>query len=686
MNKRTKGPFALGVFCLLLAGIFCTASAVRADETPEGFYGERDQSTTPLTAMDENGNTYEVEAEDGAVEDLPMADQYDESSAPAAYAASALEGYLVNFNTGSNAVTQYTDTVTGASGYVSGQYGADAAYLGRDSSNNVKFMLSGVTGVVSASKVQVVQASAASSVSYYKVSGGWLYHYVTTNIKKDAYPSVLRNGYAPSYLSEGTKYYSYDGHYFYTASNYGNMQADYKAGTRSHAVNASNPYYNYFQYLPLRSTTSYSANTLSSAVNALANSSGSKMNNIGSIMVKYQNTYGTNALLMTGVAANESGWGKSDYAVNRNNLFGLNAIDADPDKASYFSSVDECVRQFSETWMSKGYLDSTDWRYFGGFLGNKASGINVKYASDPYWGEKAAAVAWQLDSRCGGSDAGRYTIGIKTSSTDVNVRSQSSASSTVLYKTGSQVSSSVLIMKSSPENGFYRIQSDPVLNSKRTAVNTSSGNYNIGTMYAFISADYITIVNKGSDVSIQTSPFPDVNPGSWYYDVVVDMKNQGIMTGMDNGRFEPVTTLSRAHFATTLYRMAGSPSVSYKKVFPDVGDGQFYTSPVIWANSVSVITGYENGRFGPVDSLTREQMVTMLYRYAKYCGMDTSARNNLSGFPDASKVSGFAKEAMQWAVAKKIITGQGSTGAIDPQGKSSRAACAAVLSRFMALQ
>ena len=260
------------------------------------------------------------------------------------------------------------------------------------------------------------------------------------------------------------------------------------------------------------------------------------------------------------------------------------------------------------------------------------------------------------------------------------------ASSTVLYTTGSASNYAVLIKNSTPENGFYRIQSDPVLNSKRTAVNTSSGNYNIGTMYAFISADYITIVNKGSDVSIQTSPFPDVNPGSWYYDVVADMKNQGIMTGMDNGRFEPATTLSRAHFATTLYRMAGSPSVSYKKVFPDVGDGQFYTSPVIWANSVSVITGYENGRFGPVDSLTREQMVTMLYRYAKYCGMDTSARNNLSGFPDASKVSGFAKEAMQWAVAKKIITGQGSTGAIDPQGKSSRAACAAVLSRFMALQ
>src|SRR5699024_7335614 len=156
--------------------------------------------------------------------------------------------------------------------------------------------------------------------------------------------------------------------------------------------------------------------------------------------------------------------------------------------------------------------------------------------------------------------------------------------------------------------------------------------YNIGSMYAYIHSDYVTVVNRGTDVSLQTAPFPDANPGSWYYDVVVDMKNQGIMTGMDTGMFEPATTLSRAHCATTLDRSAGSPSVSYKKVFPDVGDGQFYTKPVIWANSVSVITGYENGKFGPVDSLTREQMVTMLYRYAKYMRMDTSARNNLSGF------------------------------------------------------
>lgn len=687
--KKQMRIFLSGIFfCLfLLAGIFCMPESVRASGTTEGFYGERDEQNLPITAVDENGNVYETEPEDGAVPGLPMADQYDESSAPSPYSGSGLEGFIVNFNIGStsSSTIEYTDAITGESGYVNGKYGADAAYLGKEGSN-VKFMLSGVTGIVSASKVQVVQASSAASVSYYQVSGGWLYHYVTTNITKAAYPSVLKNGYAPSYLKEGQKYYSYDGHYFYTASEFGTMQADYKAGKRSNAVNASSPYYNYFQYLPLRSTTSYSANALSSAINAQANSSASKMNNIGAVVVKHQNTYGTNALLVASIAANESAWGKSDYAVNRNNLFGLNAVDSDPDRASYYSSIDECVRQFSDIWMSQGYLDASDWRYFGGFLGNKASGINVKYASDPYWGEKAAAIAWQLDSVGGKADAYRCTIGIKSDSTNVNVRTSASSGSTLLYQTGSQVCSSFLIMKASPENGFYRIQSDPVLNSERTGMDSSTGHYLHAFMYAYVHSDYVQIVNQGSDIEIQAAPYPDVQPGSWYYDAVLDMKLQGIMTGMDNGNFEPATTLSRAHFATTLYRMAGSPSVSYKKVFPDVGENTFYTEPVIWANSAGVITGYENGMFGPADSLTREQMVTMLYRYANYKKMDTSSRDNLAGFPDAGKVSSFAKEAMQWAVAEEIITGQGYDGSLDPQGISSRAVCAAVLSRFMALQ
>ena len=119
-------------------------------------------------------------------------------------------------------------------------------------------------------------------------------------------------------------------------------------------------------------------------------------------------------MLAVGVAANESAWGSSWIAQNKNNLFGLNAIDTSPGQsANYFASPTQCVNEFTETFLSKGYMNPQDWRYFGGFLGNKASGVNVKYASDPYWGEKAANVAWSLDKANGNRDAGKYTIGVK---------------------------------------------------------------------------------------------------------------------------------------------------------------------------------------------------------------------------------------------------------------------------------
>ena len=82
-------------------------------------------------------------------------------------------------------------------------------------------------------------------------------------------------------------------------------------------------------------------------------------------------------------------------ASRKNNLFGLNAVDSSPgESADRFSSVDECIRQFMSSHMSKAYLYPENWSYNGGYLGNKGGGINVRYASDPYWGEKAAAIAW----------------------------------------------------------------------------------------------------------------------------------------------------------------------------------------------------------------------------------------------------------------------------------------------------
>jgi len=474
--------------------ISAEAAAEVAEEEPqmsdEEFHeqvnnAEQDQI---ITGVDENGNIYEVELEDGRVPQDSILSR-------------AAAAQVVNFYTKGSATTSYTEYSTGKSGYTCGAYAADAAYLGT-SSGKVKFMLGGVIGQVDASEVQVVNKSSAKSVSHYKVSGGKLYHYISTNLNNTSYGSTLLVGAAPSYLSSGVTYYSYDGHYFYTDANFGNMLDNYNNGTRANSVNAGNPYYNYFQYLPLRSTSNYSASTLTTAINNKANSSTSKMNNTGSNFVSMQSTYGTNALLMIGIGANESNWGKSNIAQNKNNLFGLNAVDSSPGQsANYYSTIATCIKDFSETYLSKRYLRPGYTYYNGAFLGDKASGMNVMYASDPYWGEKAASIAWNLDYDNGSKDAKKYTIGIKDNMshkhTNLNIRKDANASSTVLYQTGSQSNHSFLILNTTASDGFYKVQSDGVLNSGRTAVNTSSGEYSFANMYAYASTSYVAIVSQG---------------------------------------------------------------------------------------------------------------------------------------------------------------------------------------------
>lgn len=659
MNKGLA--LTAAIVCMGLGCFF--AETVQAEE-----YTDR-----PITAMDENGNTYEVEAENG----------YVESDEITTYADSG--EYIVNFNTSGSAVTNYTEAGTGEAGYTNGAYGADAAYLGIEN-GKVKFMLSGVVGYVSSGSVQVLQTSSVKSISHYEVSSGWLVHRISYNLNKSSYSGNVRVGYAPSYLSSGVTYYSYDGVYFYTS--YAAMLQDYRNSVRTGAVNAGNPYYNYFQYLPLRSVTSYTDSSLNSAISSMLSNYGyssSVLSGTGSTMINYQNAYGVNALLMTGIAANESGWGTSNISRTKNNLFGLNAVDDSPGQsANYFSSVEACIKEFAQVWMSQGYLDPEDGRYYGGFLGNKASGINVKYASDPYWGEKAAAAAWNLDAMAGGSDAGKYTIAVKdtvsTSHTSLNVYAESSSGSTALYQSGTQAHTSFLLMSTTAKNGFYMIQSDGLINGSRTGLDVTTGSYSFGNMYAYVSTSGLTIVNVGEDIS-GANRFSDVSSSEWYYEYVEYVYKQGIMTGYNSTTFGVSNELTRAEFAVIIYRLAGSPSVSYASVYSDVGKDAFYSLAAVWCQKNGIITGYENGMFGPSDSITREQIATIMYRYAKYKGYDTSQRGDLSGFPDAGSVSGFATEAVKWAAATSLITGD--QGNINPQGAASRAHCATIVTRFM---
>ena len=275
-------------------------------------------------------------------------------------------------------------------------------------------MLAGVTGTVKKSEVEVVDySSVADNVSYYKVSGGKLIHYISYNLNK-APSSSIDNGPAPSYLSEGVKYFSYDGHYFY--EDYKTMLNDYQSGSNgASAVNCGNAFYNYFQFLDMNSSTNYSGDELDSILSSKISSSSSKLLGTGTLFVKYQNKYRVNALLSLGIAVNESAWGTSSICMNKNNLFGLNAVDTSPGQsANYFASVEDCIREFMSEWMADGYLSSSDWRNHGELLGNKGEGINVSYASDPYWGEKAAAIAWELDAAGGSHDY----LGISSGSGD----------------------------------------------------------------------------------------------------------------------------------------------------------------------------------------------------------------------------------------------------------------------------
>lgn len=184
--------------------------------------------------------------------------------------------------------------------------------------------------------------------------------------------------------------------------------------------------------------------------------------------------------------------------------------------------------------------------------------------------------------------------------------------------------------------------------------------------------------------SVRDLPFPDLDSGQWYYDYVAFVYDRGIMTGMSDGTFRPNENLCRAQFALILHRMSGEPENDRNSGFPDISPSDWYVEAVTWAVRSGVVTGFvDTGLFGPTWNITREQLVTMLYRYAGYCGYDTADRASLSGYADGSLVSEYARVAMEWAVGAGIISGKYEETQLDPQGNATRAECAAVIERFL---
>ena len=175
-------------------------------------------------------------------------------------------------------------------------------------------------------------------------------------------------------------------------------------------------------------------------------------------------------------------------------------------------------------------------------------------------------------------------------------------------------------------------------------------------------------------------PFPDVDENDWFYDEVVYVYENGLMNGVENNQFAPNTATNRAMLATILYRLAGEPAVSGDLPFTDVESGTWYTDAVLWAAQNGIVNGLGENTFAPMNTLTREQLVTMLYRYAQNKGYDMTASADLSGYPDADKIQSWAQEAMTWAVAEGIV--EGMDGNLNPAGNATRAQIATILMRF----
>lgn len=181
-------------------------------------------------------------------------------------------------------------------------------------------------------------------------------------------------------------------------------------------------------------------------------------------------------------------------------------------------------------------------------------------------------------------------------------------------------------------------------------------------------------------------PFTDVTDTDWYYESVQYAYEHGLFNGIDTHHFAPTNAMTRSMLATVLYRVAGEPSAEgLSNPFSDVAAGAWYETAVTWASSAGVVSGVSASDFAPNTSVTREQLATMLYRYAAVQdGANPSAAGDLSAFSDSGKISSWAGDAMSWAVGKGIITGK-SGGILDPGGNASRAEVATMIGRFLNL-
>ncbi len=186
-------------------------------------------------------------------------------------------------------------------------------------------------------------------------------------------------------------------------------------------------------------------------------------------------------------------------------------------------------------------------------------------------------------------------------------------------------------------------------------------------------------LSEGSEPAFAAPAFRDVASTDWFANAVAFVAERGMMAG-NNGLFSPNDNLTRSMMAQILYNVEGGAGFG-TRTFPDVTSSDWFAGAVSWAASQGLMDGYGNGNFGPNDSITREQLASILYRYAGVKGYSTGASAELGSFVDGASTSSWAAESVRWAVGSGLLTGK-SGSRLDPTGTATRAEVAQILMNF----
>jgi len=447
----------------------------------------------------------------------------------------AVVDYDVSYtNIPSGYITVYdSDSSSNNISYIRSNQPDDAVVLDYNyNTKRIKIKVAGLTGWINkydngALLYDIIPVVWAPTAQYYKVVGNELRHYMPGNVFGTKGESYWTIDTKPDMLTADTKYFSYDGHYFYTGIK--TMINDYKNNTYQNSINPNTPYYNYYQYLSFRTKTIYNANNINQYINrGTGNSTTSKLYNTGAAFINAQNKYGANAILMLGIGINESGWGNSTIAQDKNNIFGLGAVDNNPYlQSGSFNTPADCIDAFAYSWLSYGFLQPGDWRFRGANLGNKAEGLNLKYASDPFWAEKAVHYYYELDKMFDFQERkqNQYTIAVlkdnntvyaKKTPNGADIDNETASNTSRYYKYQTKDSAVVVLAEEKDGNGktWYKIQSDPTLTPNLSYTNADSKSnpryeYNWNS-FVYVPSDNFTKVVIGTVVNNK----PNVDPGN----------------------------------------------------------------------------------------------------------------------------------------------------------------------------